>query len=191
MRRIPGITRSWALALAMLFAPSIVSAGSQNERPQRNNKKMHDNLVREVRHQLLLLPYYSVFDNLLYKVDGDRVILMGQVVRPTLKTDAENAVKQIEGVSALDNQIQVLPVSPMDDQLRRAVYRALYGDPVLSRYGMSALPSIHIIVNNGNVTLEGVVDSESDRNLANLRASSVPNVFSVTNNLVVAKEKAK
>ena len=191
MGRIPGITGSWALALAMLFAPSSVFAGSQNERSQRNDKKIHDNLVREVRHQLLLLPYYSVFDNLLYKVDGDKVTLMGQVVRPALKTDAENAVKQIEGVSALDNQIQVLPVSAMDDQLRRAVYRALYGDPVLSRYGMSALPSIHIIVNNDNVTLEGVVDSESDRNLAHLRASSVPNVFSVTNNLVVAKEKAK
>jgi hyperosmotically inducible periplasmic protein len=90
--------------------------------------------VREVRHQLLLLPYYSVFDKLLYKVDGDKVTLMGQVIRPTLKTDAENAVKQIEGVSAVDNQIQVLPVSPTDDQLRRAVYRALYGDPVLSRF---------------------------------------------------------
>ena len=134
MGRIPGITGSWALALAMLFAPSSISAGSQNERSQRSDKKIHDNLVREVRHQLLLLPCYSVFDKLLYKVDGDKVTLMGQVVRPTLKTDAENAVKQIEGVSAVDNQIQVLPVSPTDDQLRRAVYRALYGDPVLSRF---------------------------------------------------------
>jgi osmotically-inducible protein OsmY len=191
MRNVPGVTGAWALALAILFAPSTISAGRQNERPQRNDKKMHDNLVREVRHQLLLLPYYSVFDNLLYKVDGDKVTLMGQVVRPTLKSDAGNAVKEIEGVSAVDNEIQVLPVSPMDDQLRRAVYRALYGDQVLSRYGMSALPSIHIIVNNGHVTLEGVVDSESDKNLANLRASSVPNVFSVTNNLTVGNEKAK
>jgi hyperosmotically inducible periplasmic protein len=115
----------------------------------------------------------------------DKVTLMGHVVRPTLKTEAENAVKQIEGVSAVDDQVQVLPVSPMDDQLRRAVYRALYRDPVLSRYGMSALPSIHIIVNNGDVTLEGVVDSESDKNLANPRASSVPSVFSVTNNLAL------
>jgi hyperosmotically inducible periplasmic protein len=128
-----------------------------------NDKKIPDNLVREVRHQLLLLPYYSVLDNPFYKVDGDKVTLLGQVVRPTLKPDAENAVKQIEGVSAVDNQIQVLPVSPMDDQLRRAVYRAVYGDPVLSRYGMSALPSIHIIVNNGNMTLEGVADSESEK----------------------------
>ena len=185
MHSVHRVTGSWALVFAMLFAPSTISAASQNERPQRNDKKMHDNLVKEVRHQLLLLPYYSVFDNLLYKVDGDKVTLMGQVVRPTLKSDAENVVKEIEGVSAVNNEIQVLPVSPMDDQLRRAVYRAIYGDTVLSRYGMSALPSIHIIVNNGKVTLEGVVDSESDKNLANLRANGVPNVFSVTNNLVV------
>ena len=185
MRSTLAITGSWALAFASLFAPCTISAASQNERPQRNDKKMHDNLVKEVRHQLLLLPYYSVFDNLLYKVDGDKVTLMGQVVRPTLKSDAENVVKEIEGVSAVNNEIQVLPVSPMDDQLRRAVYRAIYGDTVLSRYGMSALPSIHIIVNNGQVTLEGVVDSESDKNLANIRANGVPNVFSVTNNLVV------
>jgi hyperosmotically inducible periplasmic protein len=188
MRRIPGITGSWALTFVILFAPLTISAANQNERPQRNDKKMHDNLVKEVRHQLLLLPYYSVFDNLLYKVDGDKVTLMGQVVRPTLKSDAENVVKEIEGVSAVNNEIQVLPVSPMDDQLRRAVYRAIYGDTVLSRYGMSALPSIHIIVNNGHVTLEGVVDSEADKNLANIRANGVPNVFSVTNNLVAGSD---
>jgi osmotically-inducible protein OsmY len=108
MRSTVGIAGSWALALAMLFAPSAISVGSQNERPQRNDKKMHDNLVKEVRDHLLLLPYYSVFDNLLYKVDGDKVTLMGQVVRPTLKSDAENAVKEIEGVSTVDNEIQVL-----------------------------------------------------------------------------------
>jgi hyperosmotically inducible periplasmic protein len=185
MHSVHRFTSSWALVFAMLFAPSTISTASQNERTQRNDKKMHDNLVKEVRHHLLLLPYYSVFDNLLYKVDGDKVTLIGQVVRPTLKSDAENVVKEIEGVSAVNNEIQVLPVSPMDDQLRRAVYRAIYGDTALSRYGMSALPSIHIIVNNGQVTLEGVVDSESDKNLANIRANGVPNVFSVTNNLVV------
>jgi hyperosmotically inducible protein len=113
------------------------------------------------------------------------------LVRPTLKSDAENVVKEIEGVSAVDNEIEVLPVSPMDDQVRRAVYRAVYGDTALSRYGMSALPSIHIIVNNGHVTLEGVVDSEGDKNLANIRANGVPNVFSVTNNLTVAADSKK
>ena len=187
MRSIHNVVGSWALAVAILIAALSVSAARQDA-PPRSEKKMHDNLVKEVRHQLLLLPYYSVFDNLLYKVDGDKVTLLGQVVRPTLKSDAEHAVKEIEGVASVDNQIQVLPTSPMDDQLRRAVYRALYGDTALSRYGMSALPSIHIIVNNGHVTLEGVVDSETDKNLANIRANSVPNVFSVTNNLVVGSD---
>lgn len=179
-------SRLLSMALSILLAPSAFSAGLQNDSHQRNDKKLHDNLVKEVRHQLLLLPYYSVFDNLLFKVDGDKVTLLGQVVRPSLKSDAESAVKSIEAVASVDNQIEVLPVSVMDDQLRRAVFRAIYGDTALSRYGMSALPSIHIIVKNGNVTLEGVVDSEGDKNLANLRANAVPNVFSVTNNLTVA-----
>jgi osmotically-inducible protein OsmY len=179
------------LTLTIALLGSSIPALGQNNPHQRNDKKLHDNLVKEVRHQLLLLPYYSVFDNLLFKVDGDKVILLGQVVRPTLKSDAENAVKNIEAVASVDNQIEVLPVSVMDDQLRRAVFRALYGDTALSRYGMSALPSIHIIVKNGNVILEGVVDSEGDRNLASLRANGVPNVFSVTNNLTVAAAAGK
>ena len=181
----------WLLFILMVIAATTIQARVQNTSHQRNERKMQENLVKEVRHQLLLLPYYSVFDNLLFKVEGDKVTLLGQVVRPTLKSDAENAVKSIEGVASVNNQIEVLPVSPMDDQLRRAVYRAIYGDAVLSRYGMSALPSIHIIVRNGNVTLEGVVDSESDKNLANLRASAVPNVFSVTNNLTVGSSDNK
>ncbi len=191
MRRIFGLAGSSIALLAVLIAVTTTPARGQNTSHQRSEKKMQENLVKEVRHQLLLLPYYSVFDNLLFKVEGDKVTLLGQVVRPTLKSDAENAVKSIEGVASVNNQIEVLPVSPMDDQLRRAVYRAIYGDSVLSRYGMSALPSIHIIVKNGNVTLEGVVDSESDKNLANLRASAVPNVFSVTNNLTVGSSDSK
>jgi len=191
MRRIFGLAGSSIPLLAVLIAATTIQARAQNTSHQRNERKMQENLVKEVRHQLLLLPYYSVFDNLLFKVEGDKVTLLGQVVRPTLKSDAENAVKSIEGVASVNNQIEVLPVSPMDDQLRRAVYRAIYGDTVLSRYGMSALPSIHIIVKNGNVTLEGVVDSESDKNLANLRASAVPNVFSVTNNLTVGSSDNK
>ena len=179
------------LGVAAFAIPYSSTFSLQDTAHQRNEGKMQQNLMREVRHQLLLLPYYSVFDNLMFKVDGDKVTLLGQVVRPTLKSDAESAVKGLEGVSAVDNQIEVLPVSPMDDQLRRAVYRALYGDAVLSRYGWSALPSIHIIVRNGQVTLEGVVDSESDKNLANLRANGVPNVFSVTNNLTVASSDQK
>ena len=181
----------FGLAFALLLTPLFPAFARQDNAHQRSDKKMQDNLTREVRHNLLLLPYYSVFDSLMYKVDGDKVTLLGQVVRPTLKSDAETAVKDIEGVSSIDNQIEVLPVSPMDDQLRRAVYRAIYGDTSLSRYGMSALPSIHIIVKNGHLTLEGVVDSEGDKNLANIRAQSVPNVFSVTNNLTVGSTDQK
>jgi hyperosmotically inducible periplasmic protein len=182
-----------ALLAALLFALPLTAApftgASQppDAAQQRNEEKYHANLVKEVRHQLVLLPYYSVFDNLAFKVEGDKVTLSGQVVRPTLKSDAEAAVKSIEGVAAVVNNIEVLPLSPMDDQLRRAVYRAIYGDTVLFRYSESAVPSIHIIVKNGNVTLVGVADSESDKNLANLRASGVPNVFSVKNELTVAK----
>ncbi len=108
-------------------------------------------------------------------------------MRPVLKSDAENAVKKIEGVSKVVNRIEVLPVSFNDDRLRRAVYRSIYGNSVLQRYGVGALRSIHIIVNRGNVTLEGVVDNEMDRNVANIQANSVPGVFSVTNHLRVVK----
>lgn len=177
-------------SLVSLIAPFLLVSAVRATLPRQNDKgqresKSEQNLIREVHHQLVLLPYYSVFDLLGYKVDGDRVTLEGAVVRPTLKSDAENAVKSIEGVGSVTNNIEVLPTSPMDDQLRRALYRAIYGDPSLSKYSWSAVPSIHIIVKNGNVTLEGVVDSETDKNLAGLRANSVPNVFSVKNNLKV------
>ncbi len=175
-------------ALPLATAPFARTSQPQDEKKQRNEEKYREKLIKEVRHQLLLLPYYSVFDNLAFKVEGDKVTLSGQVVRPTLKSDAEAAVKSIESVAGVTNNIEVLPVSAMDDQLRRAVYRAIYGDTVLFRYGESAVPSIHIIVKNGNVTLVGVVDNESDKNLANLRANQVPNVFSVKNDLAVASK---
>ena len=146
-----------------------------------------DRLTREVRHELVMLPYYGVFDNLAYRVDGNTVTLFGQVTRPTLKSDAENVVKHIEGVERVVNEIQVLPLSTMDDQTRLAVYRAIYGHPGLDRYAMQAVPSIHIIVSNGNVTLEGVVDSQGDKDQANIRAGAVPGVFKVTNNLRVGR----
>jgi len=143
-------------------------------------------IAREVRHQLVMLPYYGVFDDLAFKVEGGTVTLMGAVVRPVLKSDAENVVKRTEGITQVINEIKVLPPSPMDDQIRRAVYRAIFGDPALStRYGFRAVPSIHIIVDNGRVTLEGVVANEADKNLCNLRANGVSNVFSVTNDLRV------
>jgi hyperosmotically inducible protein len=113
-------------------------------------------LARQVRHELLMLPYYGVFDDLAFRIDGDTVTLLGQVTRPRLKSDAERAVKKIEGVGRVINEIEVLPLSPMDDQIRMAEFRAIYGDPSLStRYGYRALPSIHIIVKSGHVALEG------------------------------------
>jgi hyperosmotically inducible protein len=174
------------LAIPIVELPYFAAARPKDEKPQRGEPKNRQTLYKEVRHQLVMLPWYSVFDNLAYQVEGDKVILYGQVTRPTLKSDAEAAVKSIEGVSSVVNNIEILPPSPMDDQLRRAVYRAIYGDSGLSRYSIQAVPSIHIIVKNGNVTLEGAVDNETDKNLAYMRASQVPNVFSVKNNLVVA-----
>jgi hyperosmotically inducible periplasmic protein len=176
-------------ALLLLTAAGLPAASIAEGPTGQKETKSSQNLVREVRHQLVLLPYYSVFDNLAYKVDGDRVTLEGQVVRPTLKSDAENVVKSIEGISGVTNNIEVLPLSPMDDQSRHALYRAIYGDPTLSKYSWSSVASIHIIVKNGHVTLEGIVDNETDKNLAGLRANGVPNVFSVDNHLVVGGGK--
>lgn len=152
-------------------------------------------ISREALHELLMLPYYSVFDNLAFKVNGDTITLLGQVVNPTLKSDAASAVKNIEGVEKVNNEIEVLPPSNTDDRIRRAVYRAVYGFDGLSRYSWGAVPSIHIIVNRGHVTLVGQVDSETDKNMAGIRAKTVPGTFSVTNNLTVGggqnKKEAK
>lgn len=175
------------LLVSPFFAAPFLAATPAQDKKQQGSEKSQQNMMKEIRHQLVLLPYYSVFDNLAFKVDGDKVTLMGQVVRPTLKSDAENVVKSVEGVTTVDNQIEVLPLSPNDDQIRRATYRAIYGESGLPRYGLQAVPSIHIIVKNGHVTLVGVVDSDADKNLANIRASQVPNVFSVTNDLTVSK----
>jgi len=144
-------------------------------------------ITKEVRHELLMLPYLDVFDYLAFKVDGYNVTLLGQVTKPTLKSDAEAVVKKIEGVEKVDNQIEVLPVSPMDDRLRQRLFRAIYGSPSLQRYDMPVIKPIRIIVNKGHVTLEGVVDNEADKNVANIRANGVSGVFSVKNNLVVSK----
>ncbi len=152
------------------------------------NRAGEARLAREVRHELVMLPYYGVFDNLAFKVEGYKVTLLGQVTRPTLKSDAERVVKRIEGVESVDNQIEVLPVSPNDDRIRLAVYRAIYSQSALQRYGLQAVPPIHIIVKNGNVTLVGVVASESDKNIAGIRANGVPGVFKVDNQLTVEKK---
>jgi len=161
-------------------------------RQQAGSEKPAEGLVREVRHQLAVVPYLSVFDHIAFTLDGSNVTLTGQVVRPKLKSDAEAAVKSIEGVGSVVNQIEVLPASATDDDLRNAVYRAIYEDPELSRYAVEELPSIHIIIKNGKVTLEGQVESEADKNRATARAGFVTNVTSVKNDLVVqAKEKPR
>ena len=182
---MPGKRRLLSSAL-LIFSMSLGSLSCAAAAPQKQTEpKAEQNLIKEVRHQLVLLPYYSVFDNLSFQLQGSKVILMGQVVRPTLKSDAEAAVKSIEGVSSVENNIEVLPVSPMDDQIRRAEFRAIYGEPALEKYASGSLLPIHIIVNGGHVTLEGYVISQSDKDLVNIKANGVPNVFSVTNNLQV------
>jgi len=144
-------------------------------------------IQKEVLHELTMLPYITVFDNLAFKVEGDKVILLGQVTRPVLKSNAEKAVKSVEGVEAVDNQIEVLPTSINDDRLRRQLFRAIYGFGPLEKYDMGVIKPIRIIVKNGRVTLEGIVDSQADKDSAGIRANGVSGVFSVTNNLRVAK----
>jgi hyperosmotically inducible protein len=171
-------------ALALLLG--LVTVGWQTASAQGSVER----ITKEVHHELALLPYYGVFDFLAYKVSADgTVTLLGQVTQPTLKSDAENAVKHIEGVEHVDNQIQVLPLSPMDNEIRHAAFRAIYGSPQLTKYAWKSVQSIHIIVNNGHITLEGVVDSQADKEVAEIRAKSVPNVFSVDDNLMVAGGK--
>jgi len=173
--------RTWVPLLTLVAAMGVAGAN------QAGSSRGADRIVREVRHELVMLPYYGVFDNLAYRVDGSTVTLMGQATRPTLKSDAENVVKRIEGVEHVKNEIEVLPVSPNDDRIRRAVYRAIYSDPTMDRYAIQAIPPIHIIVKNGNVSLEGVVATEADKNIAGIRANGVSGVFSVKNNLTVEK----
>lgn len=146
-------------------------------------------IVREVRHELAMLPYYSLFDWMEFKVEDGTVILGGQVTRPTLSSDAERVVARIKGVDKVVNQIEVLPLSPMDDRIRLAVARAIYNfNGPLYRYGMMVVPQIHIIVKHGNVTLKGVVNSQTDSNYANVKANGVANVFSVKNELQVVRD---
>jgi hyperosmotically inducible periplasmic protein len=166
----------------------LVTLGLAQDRVQQSAKSQ-ERIIREVRHELLMLPWYGVFDDIKFKVEGDMVALYGQVVRPSLKSDAENAVKHIEGVEKVNNEIEMLPPSPIDDRLRLELYRSIYGYPPLEKYALGVQKPIRIIVKNGRVTLEGVVDNEADKNFAGIRANGVPGIFSVTNNLQVAPSK--
>jgi hyperosmotically inducible protein len=170
-----------SFALMALAAPAFLSADNTGgSRPE-------EVVAKKVRHELVMLPYYNVFDVLSFRVDGNTVTLMGDVTRPVLKDDAGRAVKHVEGVQTVVNNIKVLPLSPFDNQIRRAEYRAIFGYAGLYRYALGTQPSIRIIVDNGHVTLVGVVSNEGDKNLINIRANGVPGVFSVTNDLQVAR----
>jgi hyperosmotically inducible protein len=170
--------------------------------------------VEEIRKELMQLPYYGVFDYLAFKYDKGTVTLMGYAYAPGLKRDAERAVKRVSGVDQVVDKIEDLPASQMDDELRWKTYYAIYRDPFLSRYapgggmlwghrhnlgpgfhsfGGGAFPGmepagdypIHIVVKNGRITLLGVVDSESDKTLAGMKAREVPGSFGVDNQLIV------
>lgn len=167
------------LFLALLFvAPAFTQADQDHDRQV---------ITKEVRHELLMLPRISVFDNITYTVSGNTVTLSGQVTQPYKKDDAGNAVKEIEGVQKVDNQIEVLPPSPNDDRLRLRLYQAIYGFSSLNKYALPVIKPIRIIVKNGRATLEGVVDNTADKNVAGIRANGVSGVFSVENNLQVVK----
>ena len=166
------------LAAALLMVPFAQGAISTAQKKQGLTP-----LEQDVRHELVMLPWLGVFDNLEFQVNGDEVILSGQVTRPTLKSGAERVVSRVEGVSNIINNIEVLPLSRFDDQIRLATYQSIYGFGPLSRYNWGPAPPIRIIVKNGHVTLEGVVANEGDRNMANIRANTVSGVFSVQNDL--------
>ena len=170
----------------ILAGPSLHAQHPPAAKPVIAEPKTEESqLSHEIRHQLIVLPYYSVFDYITFALDGDKVTLTGYALRPTLRTDAEAAVKSLEGVSSVKNLVEVLPKSPTDDDSRRAVYRAVFEDSTLQRYAVSEVPVIHIILRNGEVTLEGAVATEAEKNLAFTRASGVSGISSVKNNISI------
>jgi len=178
------MNRRYHLLLSfVLLACSAMSVSGQSQMSAQASGPAQSRVQREVMHELLMLPYYNVFDSIAFQVNGDTVTLLGWVTQPVLKSDAENAIKHIEGVSRVDNKIDVLPPSPIDDQLRLQLFRAIYGFPSLEKYSLGVQKPIRIIVNNGHVSLEGVVDSQGDKDTAGIRAKGVPGIFSVENNL--------
>ena len=175
----------------MLFVTlfALVTLGvAQDVQRDQPSAKSQERIVKEVRHELLMLPYFGVFDYIAFKVEGYTVTLIGSVVKPVTKSAAENSIKRIEGVEKVDNQIEVLPPSSMDDRLRERLFRAIYQYPALQKYELGVQKPIRIIVKSGRLTLEGVVDSDGDKNMAGIRANTVSGVFSVTNNLQVVKQ---
>jgi len=169
------------IVLVALAATCVLLAQSSRKVAGRSG----DHIQREVRNELLMLPYYSVFDDLKYSVSGYVVTLSGEVTDPLLKRNAEGVAKNIEGVEKVVDRIDVLPPSQMDDSLRLRLYHAIYAFPALEKYALPVVKPIRIVVRNGRIVLEGAVDSDADKNLATIRAKSVPGALSVTNNLLV------
>ena len=170
---------------AVVLCVILSGAGIAQQVVQQKDPRVR-RVETEVRHELMTLPYYGIFDNLAFRVEpGGIVRLLGQVVRPTLKSDAEGRLKGIPGIEKVINDIEVLPVSSNDDRIRLDIARNIYRTDTLERYGFQVNPSIHIIVKNGNVVLEGVVDSEGDKTVAGFKAREVGGVFDVKNNLTV------
>jgi hyperosmotically inducible protein len=175
------LNRVLALLAAVVVAASVAAAAPADPAGER---AAFEQLAKKVRKELVTLPWYGVFDNLEYQIEGSTVTLSGQVVQPSTRSDAERRVRKLKGVERVVNNIEVLPLSNFDDSIRANTYRALFGwNSPLFRYGRGANPSVHIVVNRGHVTLEGVVSGEGDRRMAYILANSVPGVFSVTNNL--------
>ncbi len=168
------------MRLLTLFA---VTAVLYAQAPASREATGVDRLANRVRKELVTLPFLSTFDNLAFRVNGGTITLEGQVTRPVLKKDAENVVKRVEGVEKVVNNIEVLPLSPADDDIRIATYRSIFSHPALNRYAIRAQPPIRIIVKNGNVTLVGVVNSEQEKTIAGMQANQVPGVFQVKNEL--------
>lgn len=175
MKTIKGRIISLVAAIAIAATVAVAAPASSQSGDFRAMEK--------ICKELVMLPYYGVFDNLAYKLDGSTVTLYGQVVRSSTRKDAERRIRKIEGVERVINNIEVLPLSSFDDSIRARTYRAVFRTGSLYRYAMGANPSIHIVVNRGRVTLEGVVANKMDSQLAYMAANSVPGVFSVKNNL--------
>lgn len=171
--------RLFAFLAVLVFTALAFFASPADANAQRKGKS----LPEQVRKELATLPFVGVFDNLAYKVEGDTVTLYGQVVRPTSRSSAESRVAKLDGVTTVINNIEVLPLSPYDDQIRYATVNAIANYGSLYRYFQGANPSLRVIVNNGRITLEGVVATKGDANLAYIAARQVPGAFEVTNNL--------
>lgn len=193
--RIHKISLSGAFSTAVLMMAAIAGFGlvmPARGMDRLNTKSADNSLAEQVRHQLVMLPYFSVFDDLQYEIkNGGEVVLTGEVTRPTLRSDAEKVVSRVAGVEKVNDKIQVLPLSPFDDHIRMATFRAVYNNDQLVRYALQAVPPIHIIVDNGRVTLVGVVATQSDKDVAGMMASRVFGVFSVINNLTVESKQGK